>query len=98
MIRQLCSRCEDVASYGTLSTNYHDLWLLRKAPTKQLTSLYACASNDRTAFPIARASVFLNELDVLEAVRVDDEGAKASRAAPATVSLYGLQFPIAALT
>jgi hypothetical protein len=90
--------CEDVVSYGTLSTNYHDLWLLRKAPTKQLASLYARASNDRTPFPITWASVFLNEFDVLEAVRVDDEGTKASRAAPATVNLYVLQSSTAALT
>jgi hypothetical protein len=98
MIRQLCSRCEDAGSYRTLSTNYHNLWLLRKAPTKQLASLYACASNDCTAFPIARAIVLLNELDVFEAVRVDDEGTKTSRAAPATVNLYALHFSIAELT
>lgn len=72
----------DVATCPTngraLSTNDDNLWALRKRLTIQLTSLNTCVDNSSTTIPIAWATILLQELDILETVRVDNERAVSS--------------------
>lgn len=69
-------------TYWTLSPNNHHLGALIEALAVQLTALHARPHNRRTARPVSRARVLFQELDVLEAVRVDNEGAEARRSTP----------------
>jgi hypothetical protein len=60
-------------TYWALSTNNDYLGALSKALTVQLAALDTSTNDSRTTRPITRSSVFLQELDILEAVGVDDE-------------------------
>lgn len=66
-------RRPDRYTYWALSTNDDHLGALSKAFPVQFTALYTSTDNGRTTRPVTRPSVLLEELDVLEAVSVDDE-------------------------
>lgn len=66
------------------STNNDDLGVLCKCLTKQLATLDTGTNRNGTARPITSSSVLLDELDVLEAMRIDDERAEASGATPSS--------------
>lgn len=75
-------RAKIVHTYWAFSTNDDHLGGLSESLTVQLTTLDTSASCNSTAGPITRTSVFLDELDVPEAVSVDDKRSKASGATP----------------
>jgi hypothetical protein len=64
---------ESNRTYRTLATNNDDFRALCKSLTEQLTSLYTSTNDSSTARPLSRSAVLLHELDVLEAVGVDDQ-------------------------
>lgn len=69
-------------TYRTFSTNNNHFGALVKALTVQLTALDASSNNSCAALPIPRSSVFLEKLDIFEAVRVDDKRAVTGRSTP----------------
>jgi hypothetical protein len=72
----------EMVAYRAFSTNNDLLRALCESLAKQLASLYTRTHSSRATSPIARTTVVLDELHVLEAVGVDDERPKAGRATP----------------
>jgi hypothetical protein len=87
---ELVSKCAEPSiwcTYRALSTNNDHLGALSKALAEQLAALDTSTNDSRSALPVTRSSVLFQELDVPEAVGVDDERTVSGRTAPVFLSV-----------
>lgn len=73
-------------TYRAFADDHCDRWILCNRLSPQCPTLHTCPDSDSTACVPTGASPFVDKCDVLEAVRVDDEGAPAGTSTGKVVS------------